>query len=527
MTSPEAKKAFDIHAEPDKLRDEYGRNTLGQSCLMARRLVEAGVRCVTIDHSNWDTHDDNFATLKRELLPVPRRRPVRRCSATWPTAACSTRRWWWSPASSAGRRASTRTPAAITGARRSRWRWAAAASRAAGSSASPNARAERPAADPYGPEDLSATHLSPHGHRSEGGVPSRPKAGRSTIVNNGRVMRRAAVESSLATRTDRLRSPQNTVKSDVRPYDRITQLDCESSSGRIIADMGDIHTNDPAGPSKMDGVAERFHPDRSKTRGRSCSRSLPGVQPMRRSTRVVSSMCFLLPAFARANPPVASYIFPAGGQRGTTVEVRVGGSISHDAAASRCSAPASRRASRSNAPKTIWFEGPLLPLPDSQQEEDYRKDMAGKVTHRRRRAARGAAVAAAGRRRAPRRRCKFMVGDLPEIVEQEIDGDPVPVEVKLPVTVNGRIFPREDVDVWTVELKKGQTIYLRGPRRPPRLAAGRSLEVLDPQGRRLAENDEPSAADPFVRFTAAGRRQIPGAHPRRQLPRRAGVSSIG
>ena len=36
---------------------------------MARRLVEAGVRCVTIDHSNWDTHDDNFATLKRQLLP--------------------------------------------------------------------------------------------------------------------------------------------------------------------------------------------------------------------------------------------------------------------------------------------------------------------------------------------------------------------------------------------------------------------------------------------------------------------------
>ncbi len=72
MTSAEAKKAFDIHAESDKLRDEYGRNSLGQSCLMARRLVEAGVRCVTIDHSNWDTHDDNFNTLKRQL-------PVARC----------------------------------------------------------------------------------------------------------------------------------------------------------------------------------------------------------------------------------------------------------------------------------------------------------------------------------------------------------------------------------------------------------------------------------------------------------------
>ncbi|MFM8250522.1 MAG: DUF1501 domain-containing protein [Planctomycetota bacterium] len=70
MTSPEAKRAFDIHAESAELRDRYGRTTLGQSCLMARRLVEAGVRFVTIDHSNWDTHDNNFVVLKNELLPA-------------------------------------------------------------------------------------------------------------------------------------------------------------------------------------------------------------------------------------------------------------------------------------------------------------------------------------------------------------------------------------------------------------------------------------------------------------------------
>ncbi len=69
MTSPAAKQAFNIHVESDKLRDEYGRTTLGQSCLMARRLVEAGVRCVTIEHSNWDTHDGNFKTLRNDLLP--------------------------------------------------------------------------------------------------------------------------------------------------------------------------------------------------------------------------------------------------------------------------------------------------------------------------------------------------------------------------------------------------------------------------------------------------------------------------
>ena len=69
MTSREAKAAFDIGQEPEKLRDAYGRTTLGQSCLMARRLVEAGVRCVTVEHSNWDTHYYNFKVLQEDLLP--------------------------------------------------------------------------------------------------------------------------------------------------------------------------------------------------------------------------------------------------------------------------------------------------------------------------------------------------------------------------------------------------------------------------------------------------------------------------
>ena len=69
MASPQTKAAFDIGLEPDNLRDEYGRHSLGQSLLMSRRLVEAGVRCVTIDHTNWDTHYDNFNTLKNDLLP--------------------------------------------------------------------------------------------------------------------------------------------------------------------------------------------------------------------------------------------------------------------------------------------------------------------------------------------------------------------------------------------------------------------------------------------------------------------------
>jgi hypothetical protein len=69
VTSPVAKKAFDLSQEPDKLRDAYGRHNFGQSCLLARRLVEAGVRCVTINYGGWDTHENNFNALKNYLLP--------------------------------------------------------------------------------------------------------------------------------------------------------------------------------------------------------------------------------------------------------------------------------------------------------------------------------------------------------------------------------------------------------------------------------------------------------------------------
>ncbi len=69
VSSPLAKKAFSLKEESDKLRDEYGRNYFGQSCLLARRLVEAGVRCVTINYGGWDTHENNFNALKDGLLP--------------------------------------------------------------------------------------------------------------------------------------------------------------------------------------------------------------------------------------------------------------------------------------------------------------------------------------------------------------------------------------------------------------------------------------------------------------------------
>lgn len=67
LTSPEAREAFDVSREPDAIRDRYGRNQWGQQCLMARRLVEAGVEIVTTEFdgplcgrvANWDDHAVN------------------------------------------------------------------------------------------------------------------------------------------------------------------------------------------------------------------------------------------------------------------------------------------------------------------------------------------------------------------------------------------------------------------------------------------------------------------------------------
>ena len=65
--SPEAREAFDLNKEPDKLRDEYGRNTAGARMLMARRLVEAGSRFVTLTYGGWDMHDNIESGIKRQV----------------------------------------------------------------------------------------------------------------------------------------------------------------------------------------------------------------------------------------------------------------------------------------------------------------------------------------------------------------------------------------------------------------------------------------------------------------------------
>jgi hypothetical protein len=67
MILGDAGKVFDLSNESTAVRERYGRNTFGQSCLMARRLVEKGVPYVTINYKGWDTHKQHFQQMRRKL----------------------------------------------------------------------------------------------------------------------------------------------------------------------------------------------------------------------------------------------------------------------------------------------------------------------------------------------------------------------------------------------------------------------------------------------------------------------------
>ena len=223
---------------------------------------------------------------------------------------------------------------------------------------------------------------------------------------------------------------------------------------------------------------------------------------MRAACRI--SLCAILCLAAsplKADPPHVSYIFPAGGQRGTKVEFRVGGHNLHEGAAFRMFGVGVKAVERVEQTETTWFEGPVIEQPASQRKEDYPQDYAGSVEI--------VADAPLGLRhwrvstsQGVTSRMKFVVGTLPEVVEDEVDGDPIPTAVKLPVTINGRIFPREDVDVWTFEAKAGETVSCEVMASRLGSPLDSRLEIRAPNRRVLTQNVDAFEADSFVRFVA-------------------------
>ena len=150
LRSDRVRSALDLAREPDRLRDDYGRSPLGQGALAARRLIEAGARFVTLGVGGWDTHGDNFRTLRDRLLP-PLDQALSALIRDLSRGACWTRRSSSAPASSAGRLGSTAPPGATTG--RGRWpcSWPAAGFPADPSSARPTRTAWPPPQTPAPP----------------------------------------------------------------------------------------------------------------------------------------------------------------------------------------------------------------------------------------------------------------------------------------------------------------------------------------------------------------------------------------
>jgi hypothetical protein len=70
VTGPAARRAFDMSKEDPRVRDKYGRSRIGQGCLLARRLVEAGVTFVTITDGNWDHHGAIFQNCRNQVPPL-------------------------------------------------------------------------------------------------------------------------------------------------------------------------------------------------------------------------------------------------------------------------------------------------------------------------------------------------------------------------------------------------------------------------------------------------------------------------
>ena len=203
-----------------------------------------------------------------------------------------------------------------------------------------------------------------------------------------------------------------------------------------------------------------------------------------------------------ADPPALSYVFPAGGQRGTAVEVRVGALDLPSRASVEVIGAGVDAGEMIRRVPTLWFEGLVLTQPGSVEVEDYPRDFAGRFHI--------AADAPAGPRglriwnsEGASGSLPFLVGDLPEVVEREDYGDTAAVPVAPPVTVNGRIFPREDVDAWSFPLQAGQVLTAVVETRRIGSPLEAWIEARDPHGKPAAEAVLSPLGDPRLSFVAS------------------------
>lgn len=206
----------------------------------------------------------------------------------------------------------------------------------------------------------------------------------------------------------------------------------------------------------------------------------------------------------QAEPPGVSYIFPAGAQRGSNVEARVGGFYFHGNAGFHFLQGPLSAQPRLTEMETIFFNGPLILKPASQNREDYPKDHAARIQVPAD-APLGAHLWRCSTSQGVTQSLKFVVGELPEILEREVEGPENPTRVQHPVTINGRIFPREDSDRWSFDVKQGTTLTCELAARSLGSPLVGILEVRSPRGEKVRDVQHAISpeGDPVVWFTAA------------------------
>jgi hypothetical protein len=219
--------------------------------------------------------------------------------------------------------------------------------------------------------------------------------------------------------------------------------------------------------------------------------------------RRLSLMLTVILGFAiesSAEVPIVGYSFPAGGQRGTRVAARIGGCNLYDAPKLIWSEPDIKGSTTLARTDTIWFEGPLIFQPASQVREDYPRDYSATID-----LTRGASLGQHTWRLATSQGATtawgFIIGEFPEIVEDEIEGKTPPVAVTLPVTINGRIFPREDVDAWSFSACAGQVITCQIATSEFGSPLDARLAIVDAQGKTLGESLPAGNITPPISFT--------------------------
>ncbi len=213
---------------------------------------------------------------------------------------------------------------------------------------------------------------------------------------------------------------------------------------------------------------------------------------------MVATLSAVVGRGASADPPDTRYIFPAGGQAGTSVSCRVGTLNCADACGFRVLCDQVRAPSRIARMPTRTLVGPYHQNPVAQQPWDYPQDMAASVEISRD-AVPGMVYWYCTTSEGATSLRPFVVGDLPEVVEhEEKTRQGTPQRVAWPVTINGRVYPRGDLDEYVISASAGDLLSCEAVSHRLGHPLDARLLLFAPDGREVEVADDHFDLDPLL-----------------------------